>query len=163
MTNTSTYDATTATVYSNVAHLKIEKLDGEGGDPVFTVYDSPCSDKYFVDGPTDAYSAEVNMGGKCIYGFNWDVRAVPLAVRSGWYRLTFALDAEAVYTDYDGVTHAVPRNTRITSLNPYDLFGASDPEVVVYQPALSADGYTSTLDIYIKPGSGGGKGSRKVM
>jgi len=163
VTNTATYAATEATVYTNVARLTIEKLDGEGGTPVFTVYDSPCYEAYFVDGPTDAYSAEVNMGGKCIYGFNWDVRSVPLATRTGWYRLTFGLDAQASYVDVDGAAHVYPRNTLIASLNPYDLFGASDPEVVLYQPALAADGCSSTLDIFIKAGSGGGKGSRKAL
>ena len=163
VSNTTTYAAPTATVYSNVARLKIEKLDAENGLPVFTVYDSPCYDAYFVDGPTDAYSAEVNMGGKCIYGFNWDVRDVPLVTRTGWYRLSFGLDPEASYTDADGAVHTYARNTRIAALNPYDLFGGSDPEVVVYQPKLAEDGFTSTLDIYIRPGSGGGKGSRKQL
>lgn len=163
VSNTSTYAATTATVYSNVARLKIEKLDGKGGTPVYTVYDSPCYEKYFVDGPTDAYSAEINMGGKCIYGFNWDVGDVPLVVgRSGWYRLTFGLDDTATYTDADGAIHTYARNTKITSLNPLDLFGANDPEVVLYQPDLAADGYASTLEIYIREGNGG-KGSRKAL
>jgi hypothetical protein len=152
VTNTTTYLATTATVYSNVARLKIEKLDAQGGEPVMVIYDSPCYDKYFVDGPTDAYSAEVNMGGKCIYGFNWDVRAVDLAVRSGWYRLTFSLDAEASYTDYDGVVHTYPRNTLIASLDPADLLDYSEQEAVIYSPTLADDGYSSVLEIFIEDG-----------
>ena len=155
-TNTTTYTADLATVYTNVARLTIERLNGEGGIPVLTVYDSPCYDKYFVDGPTDAYSAEINMMGKCIYGFNWDVAEVDLPERSGWYRLTFHLDEQATYTDYDGAAHTYPRNTYIAALDPADLFGG-DPEVVVYQPSLSGDGFSSTLDIFISAG----KGSKK--
>lgn len=155
VTNTTTYQASTATVYSNVARLKVEKLDDEGGQPILVVYDSPCYDKYFVDGPTDAYSAEVNMGGKCIYGFNWDLRDVALPVRYGWYRLTFSLDPEASYMDYDGMVHSYSRNTKIASLDPADLFGYNDPEVVMYEPNLASDGYSSSLEIYIKGASGG--------
>lgn len=162
VTNTTTYAATTATVYSNVARLKVEKLDARLGTPILTVYDSPCYEKYFIDGPVDAYSAEVNMGGKCIYGFNWDVRTVETADKTGWYRLTFSLDPQAVYTDYDGVVHTYPRNTLIASLNPYDLLGANDPEVVIYEPQLAADGYSSVLEIFIKAGSGG-HGDRKSI
>lgn len=149
VTNTTKYLATLATVYSNVARLKIQKLDAQGGVPVVELYNSACYDGYFVDGPSDAFTAEVNMGGKCIYGFNWNMKEVPLANKVGWYRLTLTFDAEAIYTDYDGVNHMYPRNTIMTSLNPADLYGYNDPEVVLYQPTLSADGYTSTLDIYI--------------
>lgn len=99
------------------------------------------------------------MGGKCIYGFNWDVGDVTLPLRTGWYRLTFSLDPEAVYTDYDGAVHTCLRNTKIASLDPADLLGYSDPEVVVYEPQLADDGYSSVLEIYIK-GKGGGKKDR---
>ncbi len=150
VTNTTKYQATTATVYSNVARLKIEKLDAQGGTPTLVIYDSPCYEAYFVDGPVDAYSAEINMGGKCIYGFNWNVGDVPLTDRSGWYRLTFSFDPEANYTDYDGVVQSYLRNTKIANLDPADLLGYNDPEVVIYEPTLTVDGYASVLDIFIK-------------
>jgi hypothetical protein len=105
VTNTTKYTTTSAMVYSNVARLKIERLNTPGGVPVSTIYNSPCYEGYFVDGPTDAYSTEVNMGGKCIYGYNWDVGAVPLDTKSGWYRLTFSLDGNASYTDAIGNSH----------------------------------------------------------
>ena len=148
VTDATTYASSLATVYSNVARLKIEKLDAQNGTPTLTVYDSPVYDAYGVDGPVDAYSAETNMGGKVIYGFNWDVRTVPLTVKTGWYRLSFILDAGATVTDADGVVQTYTRNTKLESLNPLDLFGATVPEVVLYQPTLSD--YASTLDIYIK-------------
>ncbi len=160
VTNTTTYAATVATVYSNVARLKIEKLDADGGLPL-EVYNSAVCDKYFVDGRLDAYSAEVNMAGKCIYGFNWNVRDVSVTDRSGWYRLTFSLDKEAKYTDYDGNEHTVYRNTKLNNLNPLDLI--DNNPVVVYQPTLADDGCSSTLDIYIKSGSGSAHNSASTQ
>lgn len=157
VTNTTKYTAALATVYSNVARLKIVKLAEKGGSPVLDVYDSACYEGYFVDGPTDAYSGEVNMGGKCIYGYNWDVATVPLTDKAGWYRLTFSLDPGASYEDEDGIAHAYGRNTRIIRLNPGDLLGSSDPEVVLYPPTLGQDGFSTDLEIEIKAGKSGGK------
>ncbi|MCJ7618280.1 MAG: hypothetical protein MUO43_17265, partial [Desulfobacterales bacterium] len=37
------------------------------------------------------YSAEINVGGKVIYGYNWVVRDIDEA--PGFYRLTFSLDS----------------------------------------------------------------------
>lgn len=154
VSNTTKYETTRPTVYSNVARLKIEKLDEEGGNPVLEAYNSACSDKYFVDGRNDAYSAEINMSGACIYGYNWDVEDVNTNDRTGWYRLTFSLDPTAEYTDNEnGVTYSYVRNTRLGSINPDDLFG-SVPEVVQYQPELAPDGYSTTLEIYLKERSG---------
>lgn len=157
VTNTTKYTAALATVYSNVARLKISKITGKGGTPYLVVYDSACYEGYFIDGPVDAYSGEINMSGKCIYGYNWDVGTVPLTDKAGWYRLTFSFDPVASYTDFDGMAHAVPRNTRIAQLNPGDLIGASDPEVVLYPPTIGPDGYSTDLEIEIKAGKGGGK------
>jgi hypothetical protein len=157
VTNTTRFTATSATVYSNVARLKIEKLDVPGGVPVNIIYDSPCYEGYFIDGPSNAYSAEVNMGGKCIYGFNWDIAASSLTNKTGWYRLTFSLDATAFYTDTTGAVHNYTRNTVIASLNPGDLLGSSDPEIVLYPPTLSSSGHASVLEVYVKAKGSGRK------
>lgn len=157
VTNTTRHIATSATVYSNVARLKIEKLDAPGGAPVLTVYDSPCFAGYFVDGRSDVFSAEVNMGGKCIYGYNWDVEAVPLAIKTGWYRLTFSLDSYAGYTDTFGKSYGYPRNTLITDINPDDLAGVTDPDMVLYSPTLSENGRFSELEIFIESKDPGGR------
>ncbi len=149
VTNTVKYQAALATVYSSVARLTIERLDAKGGVPILTVYDSPCYEGYFVDGPTDAFSAEVNMSGKCIYGFNWDVTDVPLTNKSGWYRLTFGLDAAATYQGLEGAVHSYARNTIIDHLNPADLLGYVTPEVVLYPPTLAINGFASVLEVYI--------------
>lgn len=157
VTNTTKYTASLATVYSNVARLKIVKLAAKGGPAVLEVYDSACYEGYFIDGPVDAYTGEVNMSGKCIYGYNWDVGSVPLTDKAGWYRLTFSFDPSAAYTDINGVPQNYGRNTRIATLNPGDLVGTSEPEVVLYPPTIGADGYSTDLEIEIKAGTGGGK------
>jgi hypothetical protein len=155
VTNTARYTAASATVYSNVARLQIEKLNKQGGEPVSTIYDSRCYEGYFVDGPSNAYSGEVNMAGKCIYGYNWDVGEVPLDDKTGWYRLTFSLDDNVSYSDDLGNSYAFSRNTVITGLNPGDLLGYNDPEVVSYPPTLGQNGHASILEVYIKARSTG--------
>ena len=57
VTNTTRYTALTATVYSNVARLTIEKLDDKNGSPQGTLYSSACYERYFVDGPSSAFTA----------------------------------------------------------------------------------------------------------
>ena len=93
-----------ALIYSGCAKLVIQKITGdpatvswsesgesgglwvgEGiGVPIFNrgVWDS-------IPGDAAGYTAEINIGGKVIYGFNWDTRI--LAEGVGTYRLTFAL------------------------------------------------------------------------
>lgn len=84
--------------------------------------------------------------------------SVPVVWAEG-HGLTFSLDDRVDYVDYDGLQHDYVRNTRIAELDPADLFGTSDPEVVVYQPNLVADGTSTTLDIFIN--AGGGKTGNK--
>jgi hypothetical protein len=163
----TTHAANLATVYSICARLTIQKLDGPDGRPVGTLYDSAIYDRFGVTGPTSAYSAEVNVPGKIIYGYNWDLAkfdmagiGLPNEPKSGWYRLTFSLDPTAVYNlvDENGQTRGftIPCNTVLGSLDAADLLGTALPEVVVYEPKLPS-GQTTTLDLYIKPATGGKK------
>lgn len=156
--------ASSPTVYSICARLTIQKLDGPNGNVVGTLYDSAIYDRFGVDGPTSAYAAEVNVPGKVIYGYNWDLAkfdmasiGLPTEPKSGWYRLSFSLDPVAAYsvTDASGVVrnYAVPRNTVLGSLNANDVPGTSVPEVVLYPPQLPS-GEASTLEIYVKPATG---------
>lgn len=162
-----TYPSALATVYSICARLTIQKLDGPNGNPVGTLYDSAIYDRFGVDGPTTAYSAEVNVPGKIIYGYNWDLAkfdmasiGLPNEPKSGWYRLTFSFDPTAIYNlvDPNGVPRSftIPCNTVLGSLDAADLLGTTVPEVVVYEPKLPS-GQVTTLDIYIKPAKGGKK------
>jgi len=109
------------TVYSSCAHIRIYRVvDGEPVAPAV------------VD---ERISAECNVGGTIIYGYNWDPRSLNLA--AGEYRVEFDLEPSVTL---GGVT--VYRNTHINSLNAADT--ASEWP---YAPALSADGYSTWVDV----------------
>ena len=151
-----------ATVYSGCARFIIQKVvgdpsvlqwspvDGYWGpvsavnNPVFNepVYDS-------VDGQ-GGYSAEINVGGKLIYGYNWNLRRV--GEGAGLYRLTYVLDGDrcpaTLNTSFDGDTQVV------------NLGGsATAPQVVpVDDAALSggSEGGLTYIDVTINASGGGG-------
>ena len=82
-------------VYTLTAHFKIEKMSAapaDGGVPVGEdLYTSCIYDGLWTDGPSTAYSAEVNEVGDLLYGYNWDTRGQS----AGWYRLTFWIEVES--------------------------------------------------------------------
>lgn len=102
-TNGVTYESYQATIYSGSARLVIQKLTNGPDEPVDVTWDpvqarwnGTISDPFFngpvwesVEGP-GGYSAEINIQGKVIYGYNWDTKAT--ADGPGIYRLTFAID-----------------------------------------------------------------------
>ena len=111
------------------------------------------------DGP-GFYNAEINVKGKVIYGYTWNVKN--LNEGEGYYRLTFSLDA-----DNDGRT----------TLNTF--FGASTDwieNLAAAKTSFKSDGETESeeegggvkeidvdnqltyMDIYITSKRGGGKG-----
>lgn len=79
-----------AAVYTLQGHFMIQALDTSGVPVTPAIYDSYIADGLWVDGPSDAYSAEVNSLGLLLYGYNWDTRGLS----AGWYRLTFWIEAE---------------------------------------------------------------------
>jgi hypothetical protein len=118
-TNQETYESPQATVYSDHARLTIQKVAEVGGNPTDLYWDSnehkwtggAAQDPDFnggcwenVDGP-GGYSAEVNVSGKAIYGFNWDVRSISDG-EDGVYRITFSLDVDkgtgTLFTNFFG-------------------------------------------------------------
>lgn len=99
-TDAATYDSAQATVYSGCARLTIQKLltgatdlawdaaTGEWtGDVGPTIFNRGSWDS--VDGP-GGYSAEINIPGKVIYGYVWNVRKANDG--AGLYRVTYSLD-----------------------------------------------------------------------
>lgn len=87
------------TVYSVVPRLTVQKLSGadpaaDPGEPVHTAFDGAIWEGVGQDGP-GYYSAEVNVSGKVIYGYNLMIRnvSVPADIhKHGWWRLTFSFD-----------------------------------------------------------------------
>lgn len=91
-------------IYSGCAKLVIQKFDSSpiacewlktGENPTGSWSGSGIGAPLFdggvwesIDGP-EGYSAEINIGGKVIYGYNWDTRIT--GEGPGFYRITFAL------------------------------------------------------------------------
>lgn len=91
---------TQATVYTPNARLTIQKITSSTGhldwDPHINAWIGDCSAPVFnqaiyqaSDGPT-YFNAEVNVKGKIIYGYNWNVRTTGSG--TGLYRITFSFD-----------------------------------------------------------------------
>ncbi len=95
------------TVYTICASFKIELIaplnpDAEPWEGWYgTTYEG-----LWVDGSTDAYSAEVNQLGNLLYGYNWDTNGLP----AGQYRLTFEL-IDCAMTTYPGTETPVVYNS----------------------------------------------------
>ena len=105
-TTTLIIPGTQATVYSHCARLTIQKLLVERGDPILlslawlpeegwqgaTLINPPIFNMAVynaLDGP-GYYSAEINVKGKVIFGYTWNVRR--LNEGPGDYRITFSFD-----------------------------------------------------------------------
>jgi len=83
---------TSASVYTIRAHFTIEQIDLATGAVIMPIYDGTSWEGLYVDGPTDAYSAEINQLGQLLYGFNWNTKSD--AGGAGYYKLTFSVDAQ---------------------------------------------------------------------
>lgn len=110
-----------------------------------------------------AYTVELNIGGKFVHGYNWQMSRVPAIVcqiadtawvKEGWWRLT-----------YHGVDPAVNLAT-VTELGAPVVPGAAPPATAaveeagdagpLYAPVVDATNNLTYIDICIKPGKGGG-------
>lgn len=111
-----TYLSDSATVYSGMAKLVIQKLEENPEkltwNPNTSAWEGDVSTPLFeggvwenIDGPS-GYSAEVNVQGKVIYGYNWVTRKT--GDEAGTYRITFVLDK-----NYEGFTNTIFDKTTI--------------------------------------------------
>jgi len=128
-------DGYQATVYSSCARLTIQKLSKPRDDTTLSLNWNPNAGEWdgdVTDGDDPAllnkvvwesgdghgyYSAEINVKGKVIYGYTWDVKnlndktGVPLTA-TGDYRITFSLDGVncpvALNTFFDAARILVP-------------------------------------------------------
>lgn len=162
---------TQATVYSNCARLVIQKLLVARDDPALAdlvwvtgegwtgegLIAEPLFNKPVWEGGDGPgyYAAEINVKGRIIYGYTWNVRQ--LNDGPGDYRITFALD---------------PTGLCPTELNTFFAEGITSilvpievPEetaIVEVEPTVGGTGVLSTLlnltymDIHIVQRGGGG-------
>jgi hypothetical protein len=104
------------------------------------------------------YTAELNVGGKYVYGYNWQIRNDRLNcgtdwVMPGWWRLTFytpgvvVFDNAAIPTGPPTLPPAVPLTLSLLAEEEGDA---------LYRPVIDTVNNLTYLDICIKS-SGGGK------
>ena len=146
-----------ATIYSTNAWLTLQKLEPGGGnqsvppDASGYVWNPAAHTWDNVAGQTtrvEPYTAEINVGGKAIYGFNWNVKRQVMApdeTKDGWWRLTFSTSANTIVFDVNTVN--TPPDT---------------PPLAEYMFTPQFD-YTNNLtyiDIFLKAAKGGGSSRR---
>ena len=134
----------TVAVFTITASFLIEFMNGEG---VYEeVWFGTTADGLWVDGPTTAYSAEVNQLGMLLYGYNWDTSDCA----PGQYRLTFSIDEPpyATYPNAEDPAFGAPivySDITIDSMVDPGLYGEDENYSL-----LGADCTTSTTWIEIE-------------
>lgn len=154
---------TQATVYSEHARLTIQKITSTSPDmswdanahawvgdinaPVFSgaVWEAG-------DGP-GYYNAEINVKGKIIYGYTWDVKTA--GEGAGLYRITFSFDengpATALNTYFDN-------NTAILLAEEEEVSAESDEETNGGVAVIDVANNLTYIDVNITAGNSGQKG-----
>ena len=148
-----------ATVYSANARLKIEKLDDQGGYPIYTAFNHSAWEGFGLeDSDKNRYKAEINVGGKLIYGYNWDLGGSQFPegiTKEGWYRLTFSIDK---YGDNNGAQ--IQGNVNFNDVSAGDKEGKFQP-VIIKPSDESSSAAISILEIEIASEQKGGKNTDK--
>jgi len=105
---------------------------------------------------SEAYSAELNIQGKYVYGYNWDLKSYDTGgvAKAGWWRLTFVANGldftNATRVEVPIVPPAVP------STEP-----PTEAEGRLYVPVVREDVDLTFIDVCIASAKGGGGNSRK--
>ena len=132
----------TITIYTIRASFSIDMVDPVTGAVTDDVWAGTTFDGLWVDGVTDAYSAEVNQLGLLLYGYNWDTGSLS----AGQYRLTFTLTAAPILA-YPGTGDSIDYNTiTIAGMEDPSLYGGDE------NYSLLKAGYTSSstaIEIYL--------------
>lgn len=118
-TDTTTYLSNRRNVFSFCARLTIEKLDGD--TVVFTAFDNTVYEAVSAEGQVQRYTAELNVGGSLVYGFNFAINRLTMPEgipKTGTWRATFSLDPEGV----------CPVAPNVTLVKKADAAATLDPE-----------------------------------
>lgn len=164
---------TQATVYSPHARFTIQKLTTTTSpnltwDPVVHAWVGDISTPIFNkavweagDGP-GYYNAEVNIKGKVIYGYTWDVKKANSG--AGTYRLTFSFDengsglGSALNTFFDSSTAILVPDEEEEGEVTIAATSVIEPRVAKVDP----DNNLTYIDVIIKTGKGGGSVNKPV-
>lgn len=165
-----------ATVYSRCARLVIQKItdfgnlawssdldDGSGHGGYWT--GGALAPVVNVAAWDDTYSAEINAGGRMLYGYNWNTMLIPQAEKSGNYRLTFVLEGgplgggqcdEELNTVFDTTTAV-----NLGEQHPAEVLSAAELALL---GAHHGEGGAVYVDVVLgaSGGKGGGKGGGKA-
>lgn len=163
----ATIESELATVYSGMAKMVIQKLDEvpENETPNLTwdsnlsKWEGDVSLPLFeggvwenVDGPS-GYSAETNVQGKVIYGYNWVTRKI--GDGPGTYRLTFVLD-----NNFTGTKNtSFDSNTVILLNEEEEIIVAEEPELGGGTAVILHEYNLTYIDVQLVPKNGQGGGN----
>ena len=166
-----------ATMYSVCARFIIQKVVGDPASlqwnpadgywgPISAVNNPVFNGAIYPDALADDYSAEINVSGTLIYGYNWNLRKV--GEGAGLYRLTYVMDGggdiggtctTALTTAFAPTPtdpESQPPETEVVNVvtNPV----ATPAIVPAGDPALNGDlgGGLSYIDVVINVKTGGG-------
>lgn len=163
------YMSSEATIYSATARLVIQKLTKDRDSEDLSLDWDATSSQWTGDanlpvvssgvwtnlsGPT-AYSAEINVQGKLIYGYNWVTRRD--GGGPGDYRITFVLEPNVsgvtCNTHFDGSTF-VKVSEEETEV---EVLPEAEPVATGGVAKIDTDHNLTYIDVRLTEGAGGGK------
>jgi hypothetical protein len=172
------YDSPYAIINTGNARLHIAKLLPAATPCPTTNQSSPYSGDWVSNNWVGTcrlkdigFTAELNVGGKYVYGYNWAVRrdALPTTCEggpwnlAGWWRLTFYAPATEILFDNPGIPTAppppvLPSPFVATSLDAVLAAAATEEGDTgpLYKPVIDKLNNLTYIDICVTGGSGGG-------
>jgi hypothetical protein len=179
-----TYQSPFAIIYTSKAKLNITKVSGAdrscdaGGSGYTGTWDDYLGWMGLGSWKVSVidYTPELNVGGKYVYGYNWNLRSLNTSVdKAGWWRLTFYTTNDIVdfstFLVTDGTRYAPPDLSIYppspTSVTP--AFAAIAPaaedggeeggeEGGAYTPVVDPVANITYIDICLSEGTGSGGG-----
>lgn len=170
------YDSQYSIVYTGNARLNITKLSADASTCPTSHVASPYSGAWVNGGWVGTcqlkdvgYTAELNVGGKYVYGYNWAIRRDTLPQcngqvwnLAGWWRLTFYTPAGDVLFPNPAIplmppTLPTPEPLTATSLAAVMAAATEEGDTgPLYVPVVDSLNHLTYIDICIKSGGGGG-------
>jgi hypothetical protein len=184
LTDPYVYDSPFAIIHSPAARLNISKLvNGSGVCPTTGNMPPPSVSTTWKKGVLAGswsglhllrdtpFTAELNIGGKFVYGYNWQLQrdTVPTEVsKAGWWRLTFYTEnngnsLDSIVFDDANIPTAPPTLPdaytpltvqQVTRTRGISILADTGP---LYKPTVDAANNLTYIDICIVEGKSGGK------
>lgn len=161
------YDSLYTIIHTTAARLNLTKLaplpaGGSCGSPPVppTLNPTPTWSLNSWTGYCSAadlpYTTELNIGGKWVYGYNWQMRNMPLAGcltdKTGWWRLTFYNPTGSVVFNKP-VPTTEPGAPANYYPSPTAAIAPQEEETARYKPVVDPVNKLTYIDICINPGN----------